>query len=543
VTRAFARVAAVALLALLAFDACANRLQKASRFEHNAWTIPGVLRLGEAEEPDSLNLMYAHSAAADEISGLLFTFVLRYDRDGNYVPDLATAVPTVGNGGIAKDGRTIVVHLRKGVEWADGVALTARDWIFTYRAATNARNNVKTRYGWDDIASATAPDPYTIVIRLKRPSVTVLGILAMGGAGYPPLPAHLLAKLPNLNAADFNSHPLSSGPYLLKAWNRGSSLEFVPNPRYFRGAPKLKEIDWKIVPDVNTLFAQLQTHEIDVYPNVNANAVGRLASVAGIVVRKQLTANWRHLGINLSRPLLRDVRVRRAIAEAVDWKRINDTVYHGIDRLAVSDVFPQSWAAPALPPYRYDPVEARRLLELAGWQRGEDGMLRHGDTALHLTLSATIGHQENEQSEVLIQAMLRAVGIDVAIRNYPANQMFAQNGPLYSGKYDLEWSIDTNGPDPDNAGNWNGAFIPPNGANTSWLDDPIVNATSTAAERTFDKEKRKVLYQREEERIRELVPAVFFTWEQSSTALNRDVKNYLPAAFLGDTWNSWQWNV
>ena len=64
--------------------------------------------------------------------------------------------------------------------------------------------------------------------------------------------------------------------------------------------------------------------------------------------------------------------------------------------------------------------------------------------------------------------------------------MFAQNGPLYSGKYDLEWSIDTNGPDPDNSGNWNGAFIPPNGANTSWLDDPIVNATSTAAERTFD---------------------------------------------------------
>ena len=267
VTRAFARLVAVALLALLAFNACANRSQKASRFEHNAWTIPGVLRLGEAEEPDSLNLMYAHSAAADEISGLLFTFVLRYDRDGNYVPDLATAVPTVGNGGIAKDGRTIVVHLRKGVEWADGVALTARDWIFTYRAATNARNNVKTRYGWDDIASATAPDPYTIVIRLKRPSVTVLGILAMGGAGYPPLPAHLLANLPNLNAADFNSHPLSSGPYLLKAWNRGSSLEFVPNPRYFRGAPKLKEIDWKIVPDVNTLFAQLQTHEIDVYPN------------------------------------------------------------------------------------------------------------------------------------------------------------------------------------------------------------------------------------------------------------------------------------
>jgi peptide/nickel transport system substrate-binding protein len=541
VNGALARVAIGAACALLAANACAKR--PPSGGAHNSWTIPGVLRIGETEEPDSLNLMYAHSAAADEISGLLFSFVLRYDRNGNYVPDLATAVPSPRNGGIAPDGKTIVVHLRKGVRWADGAPLTAADWLFTYRAVANPRNNVKTRYGWDDIASAAAPDPYTLVIRLKRPSVAALGILAMGGAGYPPLPAHVLANLPNLNAADFNSRPLSSGPYLLRAWNRGSSLQFVPNPRYFRGPPKLKEIDWKIVPDVNTLFAQLQTHEIDVYPNVNSNAIARLPSIAGIVVAHQLTANWRHLGINLRRPFLRDVRVRRAIAEGVNWKRIEDTVYHGIDQPAVSDIFPQSWAAPTLPFYRYDPGDARRLLASAGWRPSSDGMLRADDAALQLTLSATIGHQENEQSEVLIQSMLRGLGIDVQIRNYPANQMFAQTGPLYTGKYDLEWSIDTNGPDPDNAGNWNGAFIPPNGANTSWLDDPIVNATSSAAARTFDPARRKALYQREEQRIRGLVPAVFFTWERSFTAINRDVKNYRPSPFLGDTWNAWQWSI
>ena len=502
-----------------------------------------MLRIGEAEEPDSLNLMYAHSAASDEISGLLFSFLLRYDRDGNYVPDLATAVPSVRNGGISPDGKTIVVHLRKGVAWADGAPLTADDWLFTYRAATNPQNNVKTRYGWDTIAAAAAPNPYTIVIHLKRPSVSVLGILAMGGAGYPPMPAHLLAKLPNLNSAEFNSNPLSSGPYILKAWNRGTDLEFVPNPRYFRGPPHLKEVEWKIVPDVNTLFDQLKTHEIDVYPGVNANAVPQLAAVAGIVVKKQLTANWRHLGINLSRPLLRDVRVRRAISEGVDWKRIDDTVYHGINRLAVSDIFPESWAAPALPPYRYDPNAARRLLAQAGWTRQRDGVLHKNGVAMRLTLSATVGHEENEQSEVLIQSMLAPIGIGVAIRNYPSNLMFAQNGPLYTGTYDLEWSIDTNGADPDNAGNWNGAFIPPNGANTSWLNDPIVNATSAAAEATFDRAKRKALYQREEERIRELVPAVFFTWEEGYTAMNADVKHFIPAAFIGDTWNSWQWSI
>ncbi len=532
------------MLVAVATCACAQRSVSPGRAgERNPWTVPGVLRVGADEEPDGLNLMFAHSAASDEISGLLFSFLLRYDRNGNYVPDLATAVPSLRNGGISRDGKTIVVHLRKGVVWADGAPLTAADWLFTYRAATNPRNNVKTRYGWDAIASATAPNPYTIVIRLKRPDVTAFGILAMGGAGYPPLPAHLLASLPDLNSADFNSKPLSSGPYVLQSWNRGTSLVFVPNPRYFRGPPKLKEIDWKIVPDVNTLFNQLRTHEIDVYPGVNANSVPQLGSITGIVVKKQLLANWRHLGINTARPLLHDVRVRRAIAEAIDWKRIDDTVYHGINRLAVSDIFPESWAAPALPPYPYDPVDARRLLAAAGWELQRDGVLHKGDAAMRVTVSATVGHQENEQSEVLMQSMLKPFGIDLQIRNYPANLMFAQNGPLYTGKYDLEWSIETNGPDPDNAGSWNGAFVPPKGANTSWLDDPIVNATSSATERTFDQPRRKALYQIEEQRLRQLVPAVVFTWETGYTAMNADVKNFIPAAFIGDTWNAWQWSI
>jgi peptide/nickel transport system substrate-binding protein len=533
-----------AALAMLALACACTRLQApATGGARNAWTVPGVLRLGEDEEPDNLNLMFAHTAASDTISGLLFSFLLRYDARGNYVPDLATQVPSLSNGGIAPDGRRIVVHVRRGVVWADGAPLTAADWIFTYRAVTNSANNVKTRYGWDAIDSVYAPDPYTIVIRLKRPNVAVLGILAMGGAAYPPLPAHLLAKLPNLNAAAFNERPLSSGPYLLKEWNHGSSLVFVPNPRYFRGAPKLKEVVWKIVPDVNTLFNELVTHEIDVYPNVAPNAIARLSSVAGIRVDRRLIAEWRHLGINVSRPQLADVRVRRAIEEAVDWKRIEDTVFHGIDQLAVSDIFPESWAAPALPPYRYDPADARRLLARAGWTPGSDGILRKGALAMHLSIYATTGHQENTESQVLIQSMLRAVGIDVAIRNYPGSYLFAMDGPLYGGKYDLEWSIETNGPDPDNAGDWNGAFIPPRGANTSWLDDPIVNETSAAAASTFDVAQRKRLYQREERRLRAVVPAVFFSWRENYTAMNRDLRNYVPAAFIGDSWNAWQWSI
>ncbi|HVN70010.1 MAG TPA: peptide ABC transporter substrate-binding protein [Candidatus Binatia bacterium] len=537
-----ARRIAAALALLTALSGCAHA-RVAPFGARNPWTVPGVVRLGEDEEPDSLNLMFAHTLAADTISGLLFSFILRYDARGNYVPDLATQVPSLRNGGISPDGRRIVVHLRRGVVWADGAPLTAADWLFTYRAVMNPANDVKTRYGWQSIASASAPDPYTIVIRLRRPDVAVLGILAFGGAAYPPMPAHLLGNLPNINNAPFNGRPLSSGPYLLREWSRGSSLVFVPNPRYFRGPPKVKEVIWKVVPDVNTLFEQLATHEVDVYPNVNPNAVARLSSIDGIRVDKRTIADWRHLGINVSRPLLSDVRVRRAIAEAIDWRRINATVFRGVDRLAVSDIFPESWAAPALPPYRFDPSDAKRLLARAGWSLGADGFLHKGAQTMRLTIYATTGHEENSASQVVIQSMLREVGIDLTIRNYPGSYLFATNGPLYTGKYDLEWSIETNGPDPDNSGDWNGAYIPPRGANTSWLNDPVVNETSAAAASTFDVAARKRLYQREEERIRELVPAVFFTWRTNYTAMNSDLKNYVPAAFIGDSWNSWQWSI
>lgn len=537
------RIGAAALGLCFALGGCVRPAESPSNGERNSWTIPGVLRLGADEEPDSLNLMYAHTAATDAIVGLIFSFLLRYDAEGNYVADLATAVPSVANGGISRDGKRIMVHLRKGIVWADGAPLTAADWLFTYHAVMNPDNAVKTRYGWDAIASASTPDPYTIDIRLKRPNVAVLGILAMGGAGYPPMPSHLLARLPNLNHAAFNERPLSSGPYVLKEWNHGTSLVFVPNPRYFRGAPKIKEVIWKVIPDVNTLFNQLATHEVDVYPSVNANSIARLSQVQGVQIVHRLSANWRHLGINMSRPELADVRVRRAISEAVDWRRIERSVFHSLDHLAVSDIYPDSWAAPRLPPYRYDPGDARRLLAQAGWRMGTDGVLHKGSLAMHLTIYATTGHQENTQSQVLIQSMLRTVGIDVAIRNYPGSYLFAMNGPLYTGKYDLEWSIETNGPDPDNSGSWNAAFIPPRGANTSWLNDPIVNETSSAAAATFDQAKRATLYQREEERIRELVPAVFFSWQTDYTAMNSDVRDYVPAAFIGDTWNAWQWRI
>ena len=161
---------------------------------------------------------------------------------------------------------------------------------------------------------------------------------------------------------------------------------------------------------------------------------------------------------------------------------------------------------------------------------------------LHLVVSAT-NKPGNQEAEVQMQQDARAAGIELEIKNYPASVLFAQDGPLYSGRYDLEWSIDTNGPDPDNQGNWSADFVPPRGANTAFLRDPEIAALSDAALRTFDRRRRAALYAREERRIHALVPAVFFYWETTVAAYDDDLHGYRPAEYITDNWNSWEWSM
>jgi peptide/nickel transport system substrate-binding protein len=519
------------IAALLAAAAC-SRVAPAPDGARHPWTIAGHLRIGSTDEPDNLNPMFAHTDATDQIDALLFAPVLRYDARGEFLPELVTEVPTYANGGISRDSKTIVFHWRRNVRWSDGAPLTARDLRFTWRAVADKRNNVKTTFGWDDVAAIDAPDPLTAIVRLRRPNADVLGIFAVGGSAYPPLPEHVLSGVPDLNRAGFNAHPLASGPWMLAKWNHGSSLEFVPNPRYWRGAPRLAALSFRIVPNPDTLVAQLATHELDLVPTVPPPDVARLATISGLLVAAHRTANFRRLAINCSRPGLRDVRVRRAIAEAIDWNRIDATIYHGRNVRATSDIPPDSWAAPRIPAHPHDPAGARRLLAAAGYAR----------KPLRLWISATT-KPENEQAEVQMQQDLAAAGIDLSVKNYPASFLFAMDGPLYGGRYDLEWSIDTSGPDPDNQAAWSADFIPPHGANTTFLRDPVLTRTSDAALRTFDRTKRKALYQIEEERIHALVPTVFFFWETQVAAYNSDLKGYEPAEYITDNWNSWQWTI
>ena len=181
-------IAIAALAVVVAVAGCTS-----SRHADNA---PARFQIAQQREPLSLNPALENGASSTEWGFLLFSYLVKYDENGNLIGDVATQVPTLQNGGISRDGLTVTYHLRKGVRFADGVPLTAHDCVWTIDAINNPANNVQSRYGYDRIAKAEAPNDYTLVLHLKHPFAPLL-TLVLAPQGFPVLPRHLLAKYPD----------------------------------------------------------------------------------------------------------------------------------------------------------------------------------------------------------------------------------------------------------------------------------------------------------------------------------------------------------
>jgi len=175
----------------------------ASPPSRHPWTQPGHLRLGVLRTIDNLNPLLSGQAGVTDLAQFLFSGLIRYDERGDSIPDAATAVPTRENGGISADGTTITYHLRAGIRFSDGTPLTADDVVFTFTQIMNPRNNVPYHFPYDQARSVTAPDPRTVVVRLRAPSAPFVTNFFRCGVQGAILPKHLLAGKPDLNQNPF----------------------------------------------------------------------------------------------------------------------------------------------------------------------------------------------------------------------------------------------------------------------------------------------------------------------------------------------------
>ncbi|MEZ4457952.1 MAG: ABC transporter substrate-binding protein [Gemmatimonadales bacterium] len=368
---------------------------------------PDTLRLAIINDP-IMNAPLSPDIGSVLINKVIFPGLMRPSDSLTPEPDLATGY-TVANG-----GRRYTFTLRPGVKWHDGHPFSAADVKFTFDQILDPTSGTLQWSDFSVVDSVTIADSLTVDFWLESPFAPFLTLLGHN-AGI--LPAHAFTgKI--ADAVDFNrSHPIGTGPFLVKEAVPGSYVVLAANPDYYGDPPKLARIIFKIVPDVNTQVAQLRARELDLAVLEPANLRG-LEDDPGLRIDQVSVPQHYYVGFNQQLPLFQPAAVRRALTLAVDRKAIIDGVLRGHGDLpqGTIPVALGEYFADTLPLIPYDTAAALGLLADAGWRRGADGMLRNAaGEPFRFTMLIDKGNPTREQAAVAVQQDFRRIGIDVSI--------------------------------------------------------------------------------------------------------------------------------
>jgi peptide/nickel transport system substrate-binding protein len=386
----------------------------------------GHLIVSVVPEPPTILLSGSHPThvVALNISDGLIT----YDNDFNPVPQLAQSWET------SEDGKVISLKLRQGVKWHDGVPLTARDVKFSIAVANATNNSVQATFS--TLQSVETPDDHTVVLTFSEPSQAIWGVL--DGAKTQIIPYHLYKDGDPL-ANPRNNAPVGNGPFRFKEWVRGSHVTLVRNPDYWdTGKPYLDEITFRFIADAGARAVALQTGEAHyapllAIPLVTAKRIESASDSKLLIERRgwDAIAPIYFLELNLERDYFKDVRVRRAIAHALDRNLLANNAFFGYAKPATGPVasYQTRFYASDTVQYEYSIEKAERLLDEAGLRKDKDGIrLRINNLPLPYGEDYTRAAQ-------LIQQLLKRVGIQVEIVNYDI--------ATYFNKMNIERQFDT----------------------------------------------------------------------------------------------------
>jgi peptide/nickel transport system substrate-binding protein len=505
-----------------------------------------TLTFAQQWEPRSLNPALENGASSQEWGLLLFSYLVKYDGHGNIMPDVATQVPTTENGGISADGLTITYHLRHGVRFADGTRLTAADAAWSIDAINDPRNNVQSRFGYSDVRQAIATNPYTLVLHLEHPFSPLISVV-LAPQGFPIFPKHMLEHA-DFNQGPFGSSPVGSGPYVVKEWIRGDHLLLERNAYYWDGRPAIAQIVIRFVGSPQTAINMLQAHEIDgFYDDQSPADYPILLRIPGYrVTREPPPQNGvGAIMFNTQDPLTSDPRVRHALAEAIDVPSLIAKAYRGAEEStdAGRGLFLWAYDPKAYPDIRYDPANARSLLDAAGWVAGKDGLRRKDGRAMNLLMiiqAATPGDDIIGDNVVQYE---RAVGVNVTLKAFNIMQFVAppsEGGPVYGGKFQMALYPFENGDDPDTTDQFACKNIPPNGFNKPRICDPQIDALLEAGRTTYNVAKRKTIYTSLQQVLYREMPMAILYQRRTINAWTTRLRAR-GGGSLGPFWNAANW--
>ncbi len=537
---------AVPLMLSWLLSACTGHSASSVKNTGAAPRQAGSVRFDLAADPANLNPLFLHQDSASveqQVARLAFEPFIDLDENGRAIPELITRIPSVANGDLSADGRTISYHLRPQVRWTDGVPVSADDVIWTLHAILDPNNPVPSREGYDLIDRAYAKDAHTVVFHLRHawaPAVTTF--FSYGFRPQFVLPKHALEHQAPLAQAAFNSAPaIGDGPYTFVSWHRGESLAYEANPRYWRGAPKIARLDIRVIPDPQTNLVMLRSGQLDwnLIAPVQQPALSGAKDVGFNTVPTAVVAG---LVLNLSHAPLDDVRVRRALAMSIDRAAISKKITLG--RYPVTNVLqPQfSWAYDrSVKEPSYDPRAADALFDAAGWRRGSDGVREKNGKQLALVYVQFPESMTGVRVATAVQAQLKDRGLAVEVKSISNAQLFlpsSRGGTLAGGQFDMAYVPFTMGSDPDDS-----SVLACNGpSNYMRYCNPLVNALEKQALAARSQTQRKAIYARIERTVAQDVPIIYLFNADYIYAYRKQLSGFQPNAFL-PTWNAAQWTL
>lgn len=477
-------------------------------------------------------------SSSQDIGGLIYSNLVRTDKNLRLEGEL------VEGWDISPDQLTITFHVRKGVKWHDGVALTAADVDFTYRYMIDPKTPTAYAESFRQVRHAEVVDPYTYRVTYEKPYSP-----ALLSWGIWILPRHIL-EAPwkagvDLRTTPQSRYPIGSGPYLFQEWKTGEKVVLEANPDYFEGRPYIKRVVYRIIPDQSTIFLELKAKNID------------MAGLTPIQYRRQtdypafrkafnkyryLANGYAYLGFNLLDPRFQDKRVRQAMAYAINKQEIIEGVLLGLGQAAQGPYKPGTWwYKPDVKTYPFDPDRAKTLLAELGWTRmNSDGVLVKDGKPFSFTIMTNQGNSVRQQTAEIIQRRLKAVGIDVKIQVVDWAAFI--NTFIRKRQFEaiiLGWGL---GLDPDQYDIWTSTQTGPDQLNHISYKNPKVDELLEAGRRTFDEAKRKEIYWEFQDIMAEEQPVVFLYVPDNLPVVSSRVRGIEPAP-AGISYNFIKWYV
>ena len=507
----------------------------------------GTLVVGYTQEAVNFNpLLYVNTGVETAVEFAVFDSLWKIDEAGKFIPNLATEIPSKENGGVSADGLTWTIKLRQGVKWHDGQPFTAKDVVFTYQTMINPKIAVRGRAGHDRVKELVAVDDHTIKATLGEPFAPYLVVWQKTSI----VPAHLLADVPDMNTAAFNTQPVGTGPFKFKTRVAGDRIEFEANPDYHGDGPHLSTMVQKYVPDQQVLFAQFQTGQVQILDlqGLPPELLPRARQLPKKTMLTMSTSFVEFIYFNCGKPQFSDKRVRKALYMAMDRKTLIDKLYYGVPKGTLSYLPSDHWAYNgALKDPGYDPKKAAAMLDEAGWKVGTDGVREKDGVKLSFTISTTAGNKSRERSQQFLQQNLKAINVDMQINNMPASVVW--------GEYTVQSKFDTLQvawdpllyPDPDYSARIMSDQIPAkggSGANYVQYQNPEIDDLCRRGVAEVDTAKRKEIYAKIQEILLDDVPFAPLFGLPLIMGTDNTVKNYKPNAYVAiNAWNCNEWAI